>query len=263
MRSRLPTPTQPTNRSTMFQTKFLDSDLETRILFDDGRLIAIDKPAGLETTGRDLDDKDCLQHFLIERAGRMAWAVHQLDRDTSGVVLFVTRKSSVAIISQKMQQPGAKKLYLAFCRGLPTFERRLIDEPLAAPGGRRHERRAQRSNEPASGAEDPLLKPARTYIEVLARGHDAALVACTLLTGRTHQIRRHLANLGHALLGERLYAEPACSRHQRHALHAWQLRLSGADEPNRFTAPLPGDLLALAEALGLDLHRALLRRDLL
>ena len=138
----------------MFQTKFLDSDLETRILFDDGRLIAIDKPAGLETTGRDLDDKDCLQHFLIERAGRMAWAVHQLDRDTSGVVLFVTRKSSVAIISQKMQQPGAKNStshFVAGCR-LSSAASSTSRLPRLAGGGTRgahnaatSRRRAQRT----------------------------------------------------------------------------------------------------------------------
>ncbi len=279
--------------------------LDGRILHDDGRLIAVDKPAGLATTGRDLDDPDCLQHLVAVHARRGVWAVHQLDRETSGVVLFVTRKSAVDETARRLHGRGALKLYLAFCRGRPGFEHLVVDQPLASlapPPPRPHAAKREGSAEPRptrtpatggelsrrrsgersrtaradfarvpppealrgrSGESSAAPRPARTRIEVLTHGNDAALLACRLDTGRTHQIRRHLAAIGHPLLGESRYVEPACARHPRQALHAFRLALAGAAAPRFFEAPLPADLLALARALGIEPGDVLRRRGLL
>ncbi len=258
--------------------------LDGRILHDDGRLIAVDKPAGLATTGRDLDDPDCLQHLVGVHARHAVWAVHQLDRETSGVVLFVTRKSAVAETAGRLRGRGALKLYLALCRGRPAFEHLVVDRPLgplplrprlsASPPAAMREGSPEPRAARTPAASRKLLRrgsgensgeplPARTRIEVLARGNDAALLACRLDTGRTHQIRRHLAAIDHPLLGEGRYVDPACTRHPRHALHAFRLALAGEAAPRFFAAPLPADLLALARALGIEPGEVLGRRGLL
>ena len=74
-------------------------DAQPTLVHDDGRVLVADKPPGLPATGRDRDDPDSLEHLLALRAGRTVWAVHQLDADTSGVIVFVTRKSLGGIVT--------------------------------------------------------------------------------------------------------------------------------------------------------------------
>ena len=90
-------------------------------------------------------------------------------------------------------------------------------------------------------------KPARTVFEVLGATDAASRVEARPATGRTHQIRVHLAHLGHPLFGEPRYAEPPCREHPRHALHLGSLTIDG----HVFEAPVPDDLVELATRLGL------------
>jgi 23S rRNA pseudouridine1911/1915/1917 synthase len=218
---------------------------EPRILFRGDGLIALDKPAGLAATGRTLDDPECLQSWLIERIGCMAWAVHQLDADTSGVILFVERKSLVAEYARRLRHPGTRKVYVAICEGEPGFERKVVDAPIGERPGR----------EPARRGVTAKGRPARSRVRVLDRAGGAALVEVAIATGRTHQVRIHLAHLGHPLVGDRLYGGRSSRTHPRHALHAARLALGGASRRD-FRAPLPGDLVRLADRLGLDPARA-------
>lgn len=209
------------------------------ILLDRDGFLGVDKPPGLASTGRTLDDPNCLQGRLCRWAGRMIWAVHQLDADTSGAILFARRKTLVAEGARRLRPPLGQKVYLAVCHGEPTFDGRTIDAPIG-----RSESAGGRLTVVREG------RPARTRVRVLARAHGYSLLELRLLTGRTHQARIHLAHLGHPLVGERIYRDPACDRHPRHALHAARLVLGGVQRLT-IEAPLATDLVELVERLGL------------
>lgn len=206
------------------------------VLHDDAGVVVVDKPAGLESTGKTLDDPRSVQHRLAAQLGKPVWAVHQLDRDTSGVLVFVRRRSLVAPWQDALKR--GQKTYLAIVHGRVPWDRRRIDAPL------RYSERARRWEVGEGG------RSARSDVRVLSRAADASLVEVLLRTGRTHQARVHLAHLGHPLFGERRYREPPCTVHSRHALHAWRLTLA---DGQRFEAPIPGDLQQLAEKLALSL----------
>lgn len=223
-------------------------DLSTCILFESKTILVLDKPSGVPTAGDTLEQPGSAQHALMKRAGRMVWAVHQLDRDTSGANLFTLRKSLVAPLTEALKR--GRKTYLAITslppQGLISSEHAHIREPLAY------------SRELARHAVDPKGKPAHSEVRVLATStsQDAALLEVTLHTGRTHQIRAHLASLGISILGDARYAESAyTTRAPRQALHAWQLTLNHDALPLAMpiTAPLPADLRAILDANGLQL----------
>ncbi|MCA9514003.1 MAG: RNA pseudouridine synthase [Myxococcales bacterium] len=218
------------------------------ILLERDGLVVVDKPAGLRSTGDDLDDPDCAQgQLMVLLRRRRVWAVHQLDSDTSGVNLFVTQKALVDVWSRHLKADEGGKTYVALVHGLVTAPVR-VEVPLG---------RARR----ADGREIPAVvragavgaKDAVTLVEpvdhVATRDGGVSVVLARPLTGRTHQVRLHLAWLGHPLLGERLHRDPPSSALGRHALHAWRVDAGGAS----FIAPMPADLRALAAALGLRL----------
>lgn len=218
------------------------AQVEARVLYDEGHVLAVDKPAGLPATGRDLDDTDCMQHLLIQREERMVWAVHQIDAETSGVLVFVKRRSLVERWQRRLSAPTTQKSYLAFVHGVPTWKKaHRIDAPL------HYDERARRQAVSEAG------RPSTTLVRVRARGEGHALVEARILTGRTHQVRAHLAFVGHPLVGEKRYRAPPCEEHPRHALHAWRLRFHDGDAPAELSAPLPDDLVALAGRLGIAL----------
>jgi len=215
------------------------------VLHDAGHVVAVDKPAGLPSTGRDLEDPNSLEHRLARHLGQRVWAVHQLDADTSGVIVFVARKSLVAPWAERLSR-HADKQYLAICHGAPSFDALEVDAPIA-PTGR---------NKPpfwrvASSVDDAGARAAQSRLEVLDRTEHHALVRVTLVTGRSHQARLHLAHLGHPLVGEKVYRTPPCTEHPRHALHAHAIRFRDGELPSEVIAPLAPDLCELAVRLGL------------
>lgn len=220
--------------------------LSERILMHREGLVVVNKPWGVPTTGYNLDDPDCLQFWLMKHFRRKVWTPHQLDADTSGVVLFTLKKSLVPVLQQRMGYPRAQKTYLAWVHGTPTFERTRIDAPI---GPWKRDKKVQGGGRRWGVCDSG--KVARTRVEVLSRGGDYALVRCRLETGRTHQIRVHLEHIGHPLVGEEWYTNrPA--EHTRQALHAWQLRFKDGERPDHFVAPVPDDLQELSTRLGLQ-----------
>lgn len=214
------------------------SNLPGLVLHDEGGLIVVDKPAGLASTGRSLDDPDCLQWHLARWARRKVWAVHQLDKQTSGVNLFVRRKALVAEWQRILGERRTRKVYLALTHGRLQPGRLTVDEPIGWVDalGRR--------------AVTPDGQPSRSHVEVLDHTASASLVCVTIETGRTHQVRIHLAHLGHPLLGEDRYRDPPCRLHSRQALHAWRLETPHAPD-QAFVAQPPADLERLAAEVGL------------
>ena len=214
--------------------------IETHLLSDSGDLVVLNKPPGWPTTGRSLEDPDCVQFHLIHYFGRMVWALHQLDADTSGVCLFSLKKEIIAEIKAIWGSSETRKDYYAFVQGEPGWDHYEDGAPIGeiSPG---------RLGVCASG------KAASTSFTVLDRQNGYSLMQCRLHTGRTHQVRIHLAHLGFPLIGEEWYGPQPCTLHPRQALHACRLQLPASNHaPARaFTAPLAPDLLALAATLRL------------
>ena len=202
-----------------------------RVLWEDGLYLAADKPAGLLTHPSHSRYTGTLAsfalHYVQSRGGETVHAVNRLDRDTSGVVLF----SKCAWGKSLLREAQMEKRYLALVCGAPPQDAGLADLPI-----RRAAEREQRRIVAEDGA------PARTRWRVLRRfeTEDGAysLLLLRLETGRTHQIRVHMAALGCPLLGDKLYGTPASSALSAalgvptQALHACLLR---------FPHPLTGE----------------------
>jgi len=205
--------------------------MRVSILHDEAGVVVVDKPPGLEATGRTRDDPGGVEHHLATQLRRRVWAVHQLDRDTSGALVFVRKRSLVAPWQGRLA--GATKRYLAIAHGRVAPQ--TVDAPLAYDRGLR--RWVIRDGG----------KPAVTELRVLDARDDASLVEARPRTGRTHQVRVHLASRGHPLFGESRHREPPCDAHPRHALHLWRIELNEAV----FESSLPADLKRLAARLDL------------
>lgn len=233
------------SESPLHQPTLAPSELERRTLFESSGLVAIDKPWGLPSTGRRLDDPDSLQFALMHRYGAMVWAVHQLDADTTGVNLFVRSKELVAHWKQRMQFPNGTKTYLAVVHGQVELAEQRIDAPI----GVLREEPSRHLGLTTTG------QRAVSNLRVLDRTDDASLLRVRIETGRTHQIRIHLTSIGHALFGEDWYREPKCTAHPRQALHAARIDLLDDEDPLTIASPLPEDLRVLLRELGLKLPR--------
>ncbi|HOX44212.1 MAG TPA: RluA family pseudouridine synthase [Myxococcota bacterium] len=229
-------------------------EVRYRLLAQDDWLVAVDKGPGAPVhPSRSFRTRTVLSKLRAELGDAALRPAHRLDRETSGVLLFGRTALAASRLGEQFARHTAQKRYLAVVRGAPAFTRRVVELPL----GRDPDfpvRCRMRVDERGG-------QPARTELEVLARLADRALVAAVPRTGRQHQIRVHLAALGHPLLGDKLYQEGgrpyldqigdrlgaeslARLGHTRQALHAERLAFThpGTGERLTLTAPLPEDL---------------------
>jgi 23S rRNA pseudouridine1911/1915/1917 synthase len=214
---------------------------KARVLLDGEGLLAMDKPYHLPSTGRTLEDPDCLQYSVIQHTGAMAWAVHQLDADTTGVNLFVRRKELVAYWKGRMAFPVGRKTYLAVVHGLVDFESKRIASPVGVV-----------STDPVRQLGiHPKGKHAATELRLLEHGTASSLLQVQIETGRTHQIRIHLASIGHPLFGEDWYAPDRPRKHHRQALHAWRMDFADDLKPASIVSQIPPDLKELITSPGM------------
>jgi len=222
-----------------------------RILYDDGFVLAVDKPPGLPTHATADPGRPSLAghalRFLRERGNQALLAVHQrLDRDTSGVVLFGIDPSANAGLARAFASRLARKTYLALtvrpARPVPAECR--VETPLSPSGpGRDGVRTFGRG-----------AKPAVTEVAVREVLREALLVEARPLTGRRHQVRAHLAHAGLAVLGDALYGGTAgtgAALVKRPMLHALRLELPHptSGTPLAITSPIPEDFAAALAAL--------------
>jgi 23S rRNA pseudouridine1911/1915/1917 synthase len=247
-------------------------DIPLAVVHEDAALIVIDKPKGLVVHPAAGHASGTLVNALIAHCGdslsgiggvKRPGIVHRLDKDTTGLMVVAkTDRAHRALSKQfedKLEGP-LERGYLAFVWGVPDRPRGTIDAPLDRHPHAR-EKRAVR----------PTGRPAVTHWELLERYADmegkpvASLLACTLETGRTHQIRVHLAHIGHPIMGDETYAtgfktkavrlappaQAALAALGRQALHAYRLGFEHPDtrEMLEFETELPADLEALREAL--------------
>ncbi len=222
-------------------------------LYEDDDILVIDKPAGLLTIPTERDDgvvEDTVlsrvREYMERRRGDAGYVgtLHRLDRNTSGALAVALSRDAHEAGRALFGQHAFERQYQALVEGVPAPDAGTIDLPIADAygGGRRRL---------AVGLEASM--PAVThYVVRHAYGTAAALVELTLDTGRQHQIRLHMAHLGHAVLGDRAYGTPrAAEAAPRQMLHAWTLRfphpLTGA--PIGVSAPLPDDFARMRERL--------------
>jgi tRNA pseudouridine65 synthase len=178
---------------------------------------------------------------LRDQLGQPVYPVHRLDRATSGVLLFALSPEIARAVQEILQAQGVTKRYLALCRGHdPQLSR--VDHALAKEKGA-----------PA--------RPASTELRLLGHFERYGLYEARPLTGRLHQIRRHLKHVSHPIIGDVRYGKGEHNRlfrerfgFHRLALHAWQLRLRHprTGQPLHLHAPLPADFARLLVQLGLE-----------
>lgn len=192
------------------------------ILYRDDRLLAVDKPSGLlSVPGRGPDKQDCaLSRVQLEHPS--ALVVHRLDMSTSGLLLFALDNDMQRALGRLFEQRRLGKRYVACVRGVPQPQTGDIDLPLSPDWPRRPRSRVDRENGRAAHTGYRVL-------ESIDQGRVARL-ELTPTTGRSHQLRVHMAALGHPILGDELYADPDTRRMAaRLLLHAAYLAFEHPD----------------------------------
>ena len=211
--------------------------------------IALNKPSGLATQGgagtRQHVDGALQYAFPGDEKPRL---VHRLDRDTSGILVVATTLASSRDLAKAFQSHDHDKTYLALVKGVPRPWQGLIDAPLAKRGGKGQEKMI---------VDHEQGQNARTLFSVIeAMGKSASLVALRPLTGRTHQLRAHMAAIGCPILGDGKYGGSDSFPHEsitRLCLHAAHLTLHTGDN---ISAPIGSDLKPAYAFFGLDPRRA-------
>jgi 23S rRNA pseudouridine1911/1915/1917 synthase len=240
-----------------------DPNVVFGVVYEDEHLVVVDKPAGLVVHPGKGNWTGTLVNGLVARPGFSGapvdardpegplrpGIVHRIDKDTSGLLVVAKNERAREGLMRQLQEHTVDRHYLAICVGIPTEGR------IETLHGRHATNRLRFSSKVTSG------KRAVTHVEVLQRfAGVAALLRCRLETGRTHQIRVHLAEQCHApLLADRLYGpvpraplRSIAERLARHALHAARLGFVHpvTGQALGFDAPLPADLEAALHALG-------------
>jgi 23S rRNA pseudouridine1911/1915/1917 synthase len=220
--------------------------VSVRIAYEDEHLVVIDKPAGVAVHPAPGSGGETLlpQLLTLRTAGgadpERPGVVHRLDRDTSGLLVVARAAETYAALQDAIRRREVERRYLALVRGRPRSRTGRIDAPL----GRDRRDRTLRSLD----TDEP--RDAVTHFEVVELLAEHALLEVTLETGRTHQIRVHLAAVGLPVSGDRRYGVGGDLGLERQFLHAHRLR---------FTHPVSGEELDLRSALPSDLEAALTR----
>ena len=223
-------------------------------LFEDDALIAIDKPAGLAVHGGSGIALGLIERLRAERPeAKFLELVHRLDRETSGVLLVAKKRAALVRLHADLREGGFDKRYLVLARGKWRDDMRAVRLPLRRLGAPAGDRRVRVEAEGADAL--TIFRRHETWPD-----HDPplALLEAELKTGRTHQIRVHLAHLGFPVAGDDKYGDFAWNRAiakaglKRMFLHAASLAVDHPLDSRRLTlhSPLPDDLARFLERLG-------------
>ncbi len=230
---------------------------EFPVLMEDDAMMAIDKPAGVAVHGGSGVSFGVIEQL---RRARPALAnlelVHRLDRETSGVLLVAKKRSALKNLQDQFRDRETGKTYLALVSGLWPSNKKVIDSPLmkyTVPNGQGEgERRVK-----VVGKDDPNGMRSITLVRVARTVGPYTLLEVTIKTGRTHQIRVHLASQGHPIAGDDKYGDFEHNKLlqklglKRMFLHAWQLKFQHpqSGRPVSLQAPLPPELQSFVDSV--------------
>ena len=224
-------------------------EIPLEILYEDADVIAVNKPAGMVVHAGAGRHEGTLVNALLHRYGGLSQAggplrpgiVHRLDKGTSGVLLVARTDAAHRNLAAQFASRKVEKIYLALVQGKPRADRGVIDRPVTRDP--RH--RTRMTARLGTGRE------AHTEFTVRARFDKFALLEIRIGTGRTHQIRVHLASMGHPVAGDTLYGA-AAAEERRPFLHAWRISFDspGRGERVRVEAPLAEELRQWLDRLG-------------
>ncbi len=228
------------------------------VLFEDDWMMAVNKPSGMAVhTGSGITGGtlvDFVRAYLgpkAERNGFSASPAHRLDRETSGVILVAKRRPAMVHFTDVFTHSKARKRYLTLVKGKMPGTKGTIDLPLAE-----HQQTGE-----SKARRGVNMQKAVTHWKLVQQGGEAALLSCTIETGRTHQIRRHLAAIGHEVAGDRKYGDFAYNREvrarwglKRLFLHAERIEFPHPEhgEKMQAEAPLPDELQEVLARAGLE-----------
>lgn len=228
------------------------------IVFEDDHVLVINKRAGLVVhpaagnwTGTVLNG--LLMHHHAAADLPRAGIVHRLDKDTSGLMMVGKTRQAVDVLGRQIAQRTVQRYYLALAER--PWRRGAEVVSVTQSIGRDP---ANRLRMAVLRADSASAKPATTWVKRLELGANTALLGCKLFTGRTHQIRVHLAWLGHPIVGDTTYGGHVTPHLQRQALHATRLDFShpATDQPLSFTVEVPDDMQLGLSAEGLHYNHA-------
>ena len=219
------------------------ADVDLPILYEDDDVIVVNKPSGLLTHAKGgLSDEPTVAEIIrpktsfatdTDRPG----VVHRLDRDTSGLLIIAKNPESAAHLQRQFAERTAKKTYIAITDGKPKLKAAKIDLPIG-----------RNPSAPSTFRIDPNGKPAQTTYHVLTENDTQSLVELKPTTGRTHQLRVHLAHLNAPILGDRVYGKSSDCRMMLHAqkleitLPSGERKVFEAAVPDEFKKFFPEDL---------------------
>jgi 23S rRNA pseudouridine1911/1915/1917 synthase len=222
-------------------------DIPLDILYEDDDVIVVNKAAGMVVHPAPGHPSGTLVNAIrfhateiAERGTERTGIVHRLDKDTSGVMIVAKHNAAMAALQEQWMDGSVGKRYVALVEGVVREQEAVIDVPIARNRFDRKKMGADRDG-----------RPALSVVTVRERYPKASMLDVDLRTGRTHQIRVHLAFIKHPILGDAVYGGKRSMDHgqelgvERQMLHAAELtiRLPSGDEPTTFRAPLPDDML--------------------
>ncbi len=213
----------------------------TMTLYADDDLLVVNKPANLPTLVDGYHPEAPYLLSLLKAEYGELWVVHRLDRQTSGVIVFARSAAAHRALNIQFEKRQTEKVYHVLAQGAPAWESKTVNLPLLADGDRRHR----------SVVDAVRGKPSATELRLLERYADYALIEAIPRTGRTHQIRAHLAALGHPIVGDQLYGGKALEGLKRLGLHASRIKFHhpATGDEVEFHAPTPDDLTQVLKAL--------------
>jgi len=230
---------------------------EFPVLMEDESLIAIDKPAGVAVHGGSGVSFGVIEQLRRARPASLNLElVHRLDRETSGVLLVAKKRSALKHLQDQFRDRETGKTYLALVLGLWPSNKKVIDSPLhkyiVEKGEGEGERRVK-----VVGKDDPNGMRSITLVRVARTVGPYSLLEVTIKTGRTHQIRVHLASQGHPIAGDDKYGDFEHNKQlqklglKRMFLHAWQLKFQHpqSGRPISLQAPLPVELQQFVDSI--------------
>jgi 23S rRNA pseudouridine1911/1915/1917 synthase len=226
------------------ESAFRPEAIALDIVYEDRNVLVLNKPAGLVVHPGSGNWAGTLLNALLHHAPALgqlprAGIVHRLDKDTSGLLVVAKNEPAQLSLVKQLAAHTVKRTYLALARG-KVAPGGTVDAPIGRDPRHRTRMAVVRDG-----------KPAITHYRVRKSLPAHTLLECSLETGRTHQIRVHLASIGHPIEGDRVYGGRAKSTFPRQALHAWKLEFDHprTGKPVAFEAPMPADMAALVAEL--------------